>query len=189
MADFGFVGASYEAPSIYQDMQECINWYPEVDPTKPQGSRGVIALYPTPGLTSIVALSAQAEVRGMRTLSGGNYMVVVCGAYVYVLNSTFTPTIVGQLNSSSGRVGITDNALSFEREKRLKIQYIGKYLKKEHTPDFVCCGKIVLELKAARELTEIHQAQLFNYLKASKFRMGLLFNFGETSLQFKRFIL
>ena len=112
MADFGFVGASYEAPSIYQDMQECINWYPEVDPTKPQGSRGVIALYPTPGLTSIVALSAQAEVRGMRTLSGGNYMVVVCGAYVYVLNSTFTPTIVGQLNSSSGRVGITDNGLN-----------------------------------------------------------------------------
>ena len=112
MADFGFVGASYEAPSIYQDMQECINWYPEVDPTKPQGSRGVIALYPTPGLTSIVALSAQAEVRGIRTLSGGNYMVAVCGAYVYVLNSTFTPTIVGQLNSSSGRVGITDNGLN-----------------------------------------------------------------------------
>ena len=112
MADVGFVGASYEAPSIYQDMQECINWYPEVDPTKPQGSRGVIALYPTPGLTSIVALSAQAEVRGMRTLSGGNYMVAVCGAYVYVLNSTFTPTIVGQLNSSSGRVGITDNGLN-----------------------------------------------------------------------------
>ena len=112
MADFGFVGASYEAPSIYQDMQECINWYPEVDPTKPQGSRGVIALYPTPGLTSIVALSAQAEVRGMRTLSGGNYMVVVCGAYVYVLNSTFTPTIVGQLYSSNGRVGITDNGLN-----------------------------------------------------------------------------
>ena len=112
MADFGFVGASYEAPSIYQDMQECINWYPEVDPTKPQGSKGVIALYPTPGLTSIVALSAQAEVRGMRTLSGGNYMVVVCGAYVYVLNSTFTPTIVGQLNSSSGRVGIADNGLN-----------------------------------------------------------------------------
>ena len=64
-----------------------------------------------------------------------------------------------------------NEVLDFEREKRLKIQYVGKYLKKEHTPDFVCCGKIVLELKAARELTEIHQAQLFNYLKASKFRM------------------
>jgi hypothetical protein len=112
MADFGFVGASYEAPSIYQDTQECINWYPEVDPTKPQGSRGVIALYPTPGLTSIVALSPQAEVRGMKTLSGGNYMVAVCGYYVYILNSTFTPTIIGQLNSSTGRVGISDNGVN-----------------------------------------------------------------------------
>ena len=112
MADFGFVGASYEAPSIYQDAQECINWFPEVDPTKPQGARGVVALYPTPGLTSVVALSPQAEVRGMRTVSGGQYMVAVCGSYVYVLNSSFTPTIVGQLNTSSGYVGITDNGLN-----------------------------------------------------------------------------
>ena len=112
MSDFGFVGASYEAPSIYQDTQECINWFPEVDPTKPQGSRGVIALYPTPGLTSIVALAPQAEVRGMKTLSGGNYMVAVCGYYVYVINSTFTPTIIGQLNSASGRVGISDNGIN-----------------------------------------------------------------------------
>ena len=110
--DFGFVGASYEAPSIYQDAQECINWFPEVDPTKAQGSRGVVALYPTPGLTSICALSPQAEVRGMRSLSGGQYMVAVCGSYVYVLNSSFTPTIVGQLNTSSGRVGISDNGLN-----------------------------------------------------------------------------
>jgi hypothetical protein len=112
MADFGFVGASYEAPSIYQDAQECINWYPEVDPTKPQGSRGVIALYPTPGLTSVVALSAQAEVRGMRTLSGGQYMVAVCGGYVYVLGATLVPVIIGQLNTSAGRVGISDNGLN-----------------------------------------------------------------------------
>ena len=110
--DFGFVGASYEAPSIYQDAQECINFFPEVDPTKAQGSRGVVALYPTPGLTSMVALFPQAEVRGMRTVSGGNYCVAVCGSYVYVLNSTFTPTIVGQLNTNSGRVGISDNGLN-----------------------------------------------------------------------------
>ena len=112
MADFGFVGAAYEAPSLYQDSQECINWFPEVDPTKAQNSRGVVALYPTPGLTSVVALSPQAEVRGMRALSGGQYMVAVCGSYVYVLNSSFTPTIVGQLNTSSGRVGISDNGLN-----------------------------------------------------------------------------
>jgi len=82
-----------------------------------------------------------------------------------------------------------DNALNFEREKRLKIQYKGIFLKKEYSPDFVCFGKIVLELKAVSELTDIHLCQVFNYLKASKLRLGLLVNFGETSLVFKRFIL
>jgi len=109
MADFGFVGASYTAPSIYQDDQECINWRPEIDSTKGQGARGVVALYPTPGLTNVVTLQNSQVVRGMRTVSGGNYCVAVCGPYVYVLNSTFTPTIIGQLNSSTGQVGISDN--------------------------------------------------------------------------------
>jgi hypothetical protein len=112
MADFGFVGASYEAPSIYQDAQECINFRPEIDPTKGQGARGVVALYPTPGLTNQVTLQNSAVVRGMRTVSGGQYCVAVCGSYVYVLNSSFTPTIVGQLSTSTGQVGITDNGLN-----------------------------------------------------------------------------
>ena len=112
MADFGFVGAAYTAPSIYQDAQECINWRPEVDPVKGQGARGVVALYPTPGLTNVVTLQNAQSVRGMRTVSGGNYMVAVCGPYVYVIDSTYSATIVGQLNSSSGQVGITDNGLN-----------------------------------------------------------------------------
>ena len=112
MADFGFVGPSYEAPSIYQDGQECINFRPEIDPLKPEGSRGVVALYPTPGLTSSVVFQNKQEVRGMRTVSGGDYMVAVVGPYVYILTSTLTPTMIGQLNTSTGRVGITDNGLN-----------------------------------------------------------------------------
>jgi len=109
MPDFGFVGASYVAPSIYQDAQECINFFPEVDPTKQQGERGVIALYPTPGLTTQLVLPAGAEVRGLRTLSGGSQAIAVCGAYVYLLSSNLTPNIVGILNSNSGRVGLVDD--------------------------------------------------------------------------------
>ena len=112
MPDFGFVGASYPAPSIYQNDSECINFFPEVDPTKQPGERGVIALYPTVGLTTQVVLPAGAEVRGMRTVSGGQQMVAVCGAYVYVLSSTLSPTIVGILNTSSGRVGMVDNGIN-----------------------------------------------------------------------------
>ena len=109
--DFGFVGPSYEAPSIYQDAQECINFFPEVDPLKEPGQRGVVALYPTPGLTTVAVLNS-AEVRGMRTVSGGQQMVVVCGAYVYVFTSNLTPSIVGFLNTTTGRVGITDNGIN-----------------------------------------------------------------------------
>jgi len=112
MADFGFVGPSYEAPSIYQDAQECINFRPEIDPLKQPGSRGVVSLYPTPGLTSKIVFQNQEEVRGMRTLSGGQYMVAVVGSYVYVLTSTLTPTMVGQLNTNTGRVSITDNGVN-----------------------------------------------------------------------------
>ena len=112
MPDFGFVGPSYEAPSIYQDAQECINFRPEIDPMKQGGERGVVALYPTPGLTSIVLFQNKQEVRGMHTCAGGNIMVVVCGPYVYALTSNYITTMVGQLNTSSGIVGITDNGVN-----------------------------------------------------------------------------
>ena len=112
MADFGFVGPSYEAPSIYQDAQECINFFPEIDPLKAPGTRGVVALYPTPGLTTKAILPNKQEVRGLRTLSGGNQMVAVCGPYVYVFNNNLTPQMIGQLNTSSGRVTISDNGIN-----------------------------------------------------------------------------
>jgi hypothetical protein len=112
MPDFGFVGPSYEAPSIYQDAQECINFRPEIDIMKAQGERGVVALYPTPGLTSQIVFQNKQEVRGLRTVSGGQYMVAVVGPYVYVLTSSLVPTMVGQLNTNSGVVGITDNGVN-----------------------------------------------------------------------------
>lgn len=112
MPDFGFVGPSYEAPSIYQDAQECINFRPEIDIMKAAGERGVVALYPTPGLTSRIVFQNKQEVRGQRTVSGGQYMVAVVGPYVYVLTSNLVPTMVGQLNTSTGIVGITDNGVN-----------------------------------------------------------------------------
>lgn len=108
MPDFGFVGAAYEAPSIYQDAQECINWRPEIDMTKQPGERGIVALYPTPGLKLEVQLPVQAEVRGMRALSGNQYLIAVCGQYVYRITTSFVATQIGMLTTSSGPVSITD---------------------------------------------------------------------------------
>jgi hypothetical protein len=117
MADFNFVGAAYSAPSIYQDSQECINWYPEVDPTKNpgtpsmgvQGMRGVVALYPTPGLMLGVQLPNVAPVRAMHTLPGSTAVLTVCGSSVYLINSGFNYTYIGELRSNTGYCQIQDN--------------------------------------------------------------------------------
>jgi len=61
----------------------------------------------------------------------------------------------------------------------LSLEYRGRILQQKYFPDFVCYGKIVVELKAVAELTDDHRAQVLNYLKASGFQLGLLINFGH----------
>jgi len=112
MPDFGFVGASYTTRSIYQDAQECINFYPEIDPTKQPGERGIVALYPTPGLVTEITFPITAEVRGMRALSGLQYAIAVCGNRVYRIDTSFAYTQVGTLTTSTGPVSITDNQMT-----------------------------------------------------------------------------
>jgi hypothetical protein len=108
MADFGFVGTSYTAPSIYQDDQECINFFAEIDPTKQPGERGIVALYPTPGLTLRTQL-AQFQVRGLHTMSGGQILIAVAGNIVYQVNLSMVATQIGTLTTTTGQVSISDN--------------------------------------------------------------------------------
>lgn len=113
MADFlGFVGPSYQAASIYQDAQECINWYPEPDPMKGDNERGVRALYPTPGLTAPLVTPQYGEVRGFRVIPGGATLFAVVGNTLYSITTGYVATAVGVLNTSSGRVYMTDNGVS-----------------------------------------------------------------------------
>jgi GxxExxY protein len=78
--------------------------------------------------------------------------------------------------------------IPYLREAPITIEYKGKKLKKEFNSDFICYDCIILELKAVKELDPIHHAQVFNYLKATSFKLGLLINFGEESLVYKRLI-
>ena len=79
--------------------------------------------------------------------------------------------------------------IQFEKEKDIRIVYKGKTLDKWYKADFLCFDKIIVELKALSELSNDHIAQLLNYLKATKLRVGLLVNFGSPSLVYKRLIL
>lgn len=80
--------------------------------------------------------------------------------------------------------------IPYEREKELKIQYAGVELKQTYKADFVCFGKIIVELKAVSELADAHRSQVHNYLHASGFKLGLLLNFGyPDELEHERIVL
>ena len=80
--------------------------------------------------------------------------------------------------------------IPYEREKESKITYDGTELKQTYKADFVCFGKIIVELKAVSNLEDAHRAQVYNYLHATGYNLGLLLNFGHpTGLQKERIII
>src|SRR5216683_1904034 len=69
----------------------------------------------------------------------------------------------------------------------LTLSYRGRTLAQTYNPDFICFGKIVLELKTVSKLVDEHRAQLLNYLNATGFELGLLVNFGHyPGLEYER---
>lgn len=69
--------------------------------------------------------------------------------------------------------------IPFEAKKELKIFYKGEAIEKTYIPDLWCYGSIIVELKAVSALTDEHTAQLDNYLRMTKSKLGLLVNFGS----------
>lgn len=72
--------------------------------------------------------------------------------------------------------------IPFVAQEYLELTYQGRILKQKYKPDFICYGKIIVELKAVSKLTAEHKAQVMNYLKVTGFELGLLFNFGHYPL-------
>lgn len=82
-----------------------------------------------------------------------------------------------------------ENNIPFEREKEYSIDYKGTILPHKFYADFIINEDIVLEVKAIKEFSNEHIAQILNYIKLSDSEVGLLVNFQTKSLQYKRYIL
>ncbi len=79
--------------------------------------------------------------------------------------------------------------LPFQPQAELELSYKGRKLKQRYHPDFICFGKLIVEIKAVSDLTDEHRAQVHNYLKATGHRLGLLVNFGHHGkLQWERIV-
>ncbi len=83
------------------------------------------------------------------------------------------------------RIEMSIAGIPFQREFEMPIFYMGEQIGTRRV-DFLIEGTISLELKAITKLEDVHFAQAINYLEAYNLEIGLLINFGETSLNFKR---
>ena len=77
--------------------------------------------------------------------------------------------------------------IPYSRQKVYPIQYGGRYIG-TYIADIVVDGKVILELKAVRELNPVMYAQIINYLKLSGLQVGYLLNFHNTRVEWKRFV-
>lgn len=103
----------------------------------------------------------------------------IVGAAFKVYNG-LGPGFLEAVYQEALEIELQKQGIPFEREKELKIQYDGVELKQTYKADFVCFGKIIVELKAVSSLEDAHRSQVYNYLRATGYKLGLLLNFGSS---------
>jgi GxxExxY protein len=69
--------------------------------------------------------------------------------------------------------------IPFQPQPQMDLYYRGRKLTPFYKPDFICFGKIIVEIKAVSKLISEHRAQVMNYLKGTGCKLGLLINFGH----------
>ena len=117
------------------------------------------------------------------------------GAAMHVYN-TLGPGFLEAVYQEAFAIELSKRGIPFQREKELKIYYDGQELKiyydgqelkQTYRADFVCFDDIIVELKAVSQLEDSHRSQVYNYLKATGYKLGLLYNFGHhNGLQIER---
>lgn len=97
------------------------------------------------------------------------------------------PGFLESIYEEALKVGMSKHKFQFEAQKEIKIEYLGVEVGL-HRLDLIIENKIVVELKAVKEFTDIHFAQLRSYLRATGLKVGLLFNFAKPTLEIKRIV-
>ncbi|MCF7956645.1 MAG: GxxExxY protein [Phycisphaerae bacterium] len=110
----------------------------------------------------------------------------IIGAAMEV-HSTLGPGFLENVYEEALAVEFQLRNIRFERQKNVDVFYKNVKIK-NYVCDVMVENKVLIELKALNELTTNEHAQTLNYLKATGLKVGLLFNFGQKSLKYKRFI-
>ena len=86
-------------------------------------------------------------------------------------------------------IEFASSAIPYQEKRDLRLHYKGQVLKQFYQPDFFCFDRIIVEIKAVKQLNDEHRAQIINYLKSTSVKLGLLVNFGHhPGLEYERFV-
>ncbi len=120
-------------------------------------------------------------------LSAETYAVVGAAMEVhYKLGTGFLEPVYQQVLP----IEFALRSIPFEAQRRFNIEYKGTAIEKEYVADFVCFDQIIVEIKALNQLSTVDWSQVLNYLKVSRMRVGLLFNFGSVGrLEWKKLVI
>lgn len=111
-------------------------------------------------------------------------------AAVFEVRNELGNGFLEEVYQESLEIELSERGIPFLTKPRLTLHYKGRPLKKYYEADLIVIGEIVVELKAVKALTTEHDAQLINYLKATRKRVGYLVNFGSfPKLEWKRLVL
>ncbi len=97
------------------------------------------------------------------------------------------PGFLESIYEGALKVELTEKQINFESQKEVKINYRDTEVG-THRLDMIVEEQIIVELKATKELTDVHYAQLRSYLKATGLKIGLLLNFAKPTLEIKRIV-
>jgi len=110
----------------------------------------------------------------------------IIGAAMKV-HSELGPGFTEKVYQEALAIEFSERGIPFVREKEIHAIYKGIVLEGTFIPDFICYDKIIVELKAVKELDDVHRSQAINYAKIAGLNLSLLINFGEKSLVKERF--
>ena len=110
----------------------------------------------------------------------------IIGAAIQV-HRELGPGFLENIYEEAVKVELSEHGLRFEFQKEIKVEYLGVEVG-VHRLDLVVEDKIIVELKAVKELTDIHFAQLLSYLNATGLKVGLLLNFAKPTLEVRRVV-
>lgn len=108
-------------------------------------------------------------------------------AAAFAVHNTLGSGYLEKVYENALVVELSKNRVPVEQQRPFKVKYRNAVVG-EYQADLVVDGRVIVECKVVRSLDQIHEAQLMNYLRATRIRVGLIFNFGRPKLQYRRLV-